>query len=106
MSPGQYNSRKSLVAPGAPKNEKQEWNDVMNFFKSNPKALLDAIPTPRGDEEKALKEFKKGFLQKNEMNFSLNDTHTSGFNFKPRISSAFDNYKTSSSGLNTPSRRL
>jgi hypothetical protein len=78
----------------------------MNYFKSNPKALLDAIPTPRGDEEKALKDFKNGFLHKAEMDFRLNDTHTSGFGYKPRNSSAFDNYKTSSSGLNTPSRRL
>ena len=78
----------------------------MTFFKANPKALLDAIPTPRGEEEKALREFKKGFLQKNEMNFSLNETQTNGFGFKPRNSSAFDNYKTSSSGMNTPSRRL
>jgi hypothetical protein len=78
----------------------------MNYFKSNPKALLDAIPTPRGEEEKALKDFKNGFLHKAEMDFRLNDTHTSGFGYKPRNSSAFDNYKTSSSGLNTPSRRL
>jgi hypothetical protein len=78
----------------------------MNYFKSNPKALLDAIPTPRGEEEKALKEFKNGFLHKAEMDFRLNDSHTSGFGYKPRNSSAFDNYKTSSSGLNTPSRRL
>lgn len=34
----------------------------MNYFKSNPKALLDAIPTPRGEDEKALKELKNGFL--------------------------------------------
>ena len=40
----------------------KEWNEVMNYFKSNPKALLDAIPTPRGEEEKALKELKNGFL--------------------------------------------
>ena len=30
----------------------------MSFFKQNPKALLDAIPTPRGEEEKALKDLK------------------------------------------------
>ena len=60
----------------AKKAEKEDWNEIMNYFKENPKALLDAIPTPRGDEEKALKEFKHG-------NFIFNDTSTSGFGFSP-----------------------
>jgi hypothetical protein len=42
----------------------------MSYLKSNPKALLDAIPTPRGDEEKLLKEFKKG------MDMKFNDTQS------------------------------
>jgi hypothetical protein len=63
---------------------------MMSFFKSNPKALLDAIPTPRGAEEKALKEFKSGLFNKGDMDFRFNETSTSGFgyssgfNYKPR----------------------
>ena len=49
----------------------------MSYLKQNPKALLDAIPTPRGNEERLLKEFKKGITQKDDMNFSFNETSTS-----------------------------
>jgi hypothetical protein len=44
---------------------------MMKYLKENPKALLDAIPTPRGEEEKLLKEFKA------DMNLRLNDTSSS-----------------------------
>jgi hypothetical protein len=27
----------------------EDWGDIMSYFKQNPKALLDAIPTPRAD---------------------------------------------------------
>lgn len=73
----------------------------MSFFKENPKALLDAIPTPRGEEEKLLKEFKNGFAPKPEMNLRLNDTSSSGMNFKLK-----NNSFGGSSGLNTPSKRI
>lgn len=42
----------------------------MKYFKENPKALLDAIPTPRGEEEKLIREFKKGFSPKPDMKLS------------------------------------
>ena len=54
------------------KAEKEDWNEIMNYFKENPKALLDAIPTPRGEEERQLKEFKAGQMK-------FNETSTSGF---------------------------
>jgi hypothetical protein len=52
----------------------------MSYFKDNPKALLDAIPTPRGEEERALKEFRAGG-----MNFRFNETSTSGFKGKSNL---------------------
>ena len=51
----------------------------MGFFKENPKALLDAIPTPRGDEEKKLREIKKGLIPKAEMNFKFNEVASASF---------------------------
>ena len=41
----------------------------MSYFKDNPKALLDAIPTPRGEEEKMLRDIKNGLIPKADMNF-------------------------------------
>jgi len=82
----------------AKKAEKEDWNDIMSYFKENPKALLDAIPTPRGEEEKALKEFKAGQMR-------FNETSTSGFGstggFKGKLTSAFGLY-----GSDTPQKRL
>ena len=78
----------------------------MSYFKENPKALLDAIPTPRGDEEKALKDFKSGLTPKADMSFRFNDTSSSGFGFKPKLTSGFGNYIGNSNGINTPSKRL
>jgi hypothetical protein len=68
------------------KSDKQEWAETLEFFKKNPKALMDAIPTPRGEEEKMLKEFKmgNGLTPKGDMNFRFNDT-SSSFNFKSRM---------------------
>jgi hypothetical protein len=52
----------------------------MSFFKENPKALLDAIPTPRGDEERLLREFKSsGMTPKGDMNFKFNEVTTASF---------------------------
>lgn len=64
----------------------------MNFFKANPKALLDAIPTPRADEEKLLKELKGGLTPKGDMKF--ND---SSLSFKNKNTAGlFANYSTGS----------
>jgi hypothetical protein len=39
---------------------------MMDYFKQNPKALLDALPTPRaGDRD--LSDFKSGLTPKNNM---------------------------------------
>jgi hypothetical protein len=69
----------------------------MSYLKSNPKALLDAIPTPRGEEEKLLKEFKKG------MDMKFNDTSS---NMSYRRNSKNMTFGGMNSGLNTPSKRL
>jgi hypothetical protein len=46
----------------------------MSYLKDNPKALLDAIPTPRGDEQKILRDFKSGLTPKADMDLRFNDT--------------------------------
>jgi hypothetical protein len=33
------------------KAKKAEWSSILSYFKENPAALLDAIPTPRGEDE-------------------------------------------------------
>jgi len=80
------------------KNDKQEWADIMSYLKSNPKALLDAIPTPRGDEEKLLKEFKKG------MDMKFNDIQST-MSFRQSKNYTFG-MQGGNSGINTPSKRL
>lgn len=54
----------------------------MAFFKENPKALLDAIPTPRGDEEKMLRDFKSGLTPKEGMSFKFNDAASNSIKHK------------------------
>ena len=81
-------NQKAATKQEAKKVEKEDWNEIMNYFKENPKALLDAIPTPRGEEERTLKEFKAGQMR-------FNDTSTSGFGangYKGKLSSAFGLY--------------
>lgn len=41
---------------------------MMDHFKNNPEALMDAIPTPRGEEEDAgaLDDFRSGLTPKRE----------------------------------------
>jgi hypothetical protein len=47
----------------------------MSYFKKNPAALLDAIPTPREQEkEDILSDFKSGLTPKKNMNFKFNDS--------------------------------
>lgn len=40
----------------------KQWKLMMDYFKKNPDALMDAIPTPTGEEEDAaaLNDFKTG----------------------------------------------
>ena len=48
---------------------------MMDFFKENPAALLDAIPTPREDDESVLADFKSGLTPKrNSLKMSFNDS--------------------------------
>jgi hypothetical protein len=47
-------------------NEDLEWQLMMDYFKENPSALLDAMPTPPGEEEDAglLADFRTGLTPK------------------------------------------
>ena len=48
----------------------------MDYFKSNPKALLDAMPTPRGSDEEdknALADFTTGLTPKKNFSFKFGD---------------------------------
>ena len=86
----QVNKEETKKQMAAPKSD--DWGDIMNFFKANPKALLDAIPTPRADEEKLLKELKGGMTPKGDMKF--NDSSLS-FKNKNTVG-LFGNYSTGS----------
>lgn len=46
--------------------EDLEWKLMMDYFKENPAALMDAMPTPRGEEEDAglLSDFRSGLTPK------------------------------------------
>lgn len=47
-------------------NSELEWNMMMDYLKANPAALLDALPTPPGEEEdeQLLKDFRSGLTPK------------------------------------------
>ena len=48
----------------------------MEYFKDNPSALLDAIPTPRAEEQDLLSDFRSGLTPKKDfkMSFNVNDS--------------------------------
>lgn len=52
---------------------------MLDYFKKNPAALLDAIPTPKNEEEgeTLLKDFTTGLTPKKNFNFKFRDTSTS-----------------------------
>ena len=74
----------------------------MSFLKQNPKALLDAIPTPRGDEEKMLRDLKSGLTPKADMNFQFNETQ--GNSFRMKFTNPPNCGLGINSGVQTPSR--
>ena len=80
----------------------------MSYFKDNPKALLDAIPTPRGEEEKMLRDIKNGLIPKADMNFrKANDpAFSNSMYLKSKMSIGDLSQSFGNSGLNTPSKRL
>ena len=47
-------------------NQDLEWKLMMDYLKENPAALLDALPTPPGEEEyeALLKDFRSGLTPK------------------------------------------
>jgi hypothetical protein len=47
-------------------NQDLEWKLMMDYLKENPAALLDALPTPPGEEEDEalLKDFRSGLTPK------------------------------------------
>ena len=48
---------------------------MLGYFKKNPGALMDAIPTPPGEEEdnEALKDFRTGLTPKRGSHFKFGD---------------------------------
>ena len=46
--------------------EDKQWKLMLDYFKKNPSALMDAIPTPPGEQEDedALRDFKTGLTPK------------------------------------------
>ena len=46
--------------------EDKQWRLMLDYFKKNPDALMDAIPTPPGQDEddKALADFRTGLTPK------------------------------------------
>jgi len=62
---------------------------MLDYFKKNPTALMDAIPTPRGEseDEEDLKDFRSGLspMRKNQFKFNPGSKmRTSGTNFMNR----------------------
>jgi len=53
---------------------------MMEYFKGNPAALMDAIPTPREDDEAVLNDFKSGLTPKKGVKMSFLDTVKSSKN--------------------------
>ena len=53
--------------------EDKQWRLMLDYFKKNPNALMDAIPTPPGEEEdkEALKDFRSGLTPKKGCNFKF-----------------------------------
>ena len=54
----------------------KQWKMMLEYFKENPKALLDAMPTPRGEEEddpNVLADFTTGLTPKKNFSFKFGD---------------------------------
>ena len=52
--------------------EDKQWKLMMDYFKKNPTALMDAIPTPRAEEEDP--DFRTGLTPKKGFSFKFGDT--------------------------------
>lgn len=53
--------------------EDKQWRLMLDYFKKNPNALMDAIPTPPNQEEdeEALKDFRTGLTPKKGFSFKF-----------------------------------
>jgi len=53
--------------------EDKQWRLMLDYFKKNPSALMDAIPTPPGEEAdtEALKDFRTGLTPKKGCSFKF-----------------------------------
>lgn len=51
---------------------------MLEFFKENPNILLDAIPTPRAEEQDALADFKSGLTPKKNFSFKFGEQSQMG----------------------------
>ena len=69
--------------------EDKQWHLMMDYFKKNPTALMDAIPTPPEPEQddEALKDFRTGLTPKRGCNFKFGGNKSSIVNaarYQPR----------------------
>ena len=53
--------------------EDKQWRLMLDYFKKNPTALMDAIPTPpeKEEDEEALRDFRTGLTPKRGCNFKF-----------------------------------
>ena len=72
---------------------------MLDYFTKNPETLLDAIPTPRADDEDELGDFRTGLTPKKGFSFqfgneqsanrpSTSDMRRSGLNWRERSTSS------------------
>ena len=47
----------------------KQWKLMLDYFTKNPETLLDAIPTPRADDEDELGDFRTGLTPKKGFSF-------------------------------------
>ena len=73
--------------------EDKQWRLMMDYFKENPTALMDAIPTPPGEEEdnSMLKDFRTGLTPKRKCNFKFDRAHRASSDSLNNSFSAFAN---------------
>ena len=60
-------------------NEIDDWANMMDYFKKNPKVLLDAIPTPKNEEgQTGFPEIGFGMTPSKDISFKINDSSIRG----------------------------
>ena len=65
--------------------EDKQWRLMLDYFKKNPTALMDAIPTPpdKEQDEEALRDFRTGLTPKRGCNFKFGGDGVSSIGGRP-----------------------